>query len=99
MIRVLVALAFPGRQEVLELEMPEGSTAGDAILAAKLGERFPGIDAGTLEVGVWSRVASAATVLREGDRVELYRALKADPKDARRARARLRPSTRSRSGP
>jgi putative ubiquitin-RnfH superfamily antitoxin RatB of RatAB toxin-antitoxin module len=98
-IRVLVALAFPGRQEVLELEMPEGSTAGDAILAAKLGERFPGIDAGTLEVGVWSRVASAATVLREGDRVELYRALKADPKDARRARARLRPSTRSRSGP
>jgi putative ubiquitin-RnfH superfamily antitoxin RatB of RatAB toxin-antitoxin module len=98
-IRVLVALAFPGRQEVLELEMPEGSTAGDAILAAKLGERFPGIDAGTLEVGVWSRVASAATVLREGDRVELYRALKADPKDARRARARLRLSTRSRSGP
>jgi uncharacterized protein len=79
-IRVLVALALPGRQEVLELEMPEGSTAGDAIVAAKL-------------------VASAATVLREGDRVELYRALKADPKDARRARARLRPSTRSRSGP
>jgi putative ubiquitin-RnfH superfamily antitoxin RatB of RatAB toxin-antitoxin module len=98
-IRVLVALALPGRQEVLELEMPEGSTAGDAIVAAKLGERFPGVDAGALEVGVWSRVASAATVLREGDRVELYRALKADPKDARRARARLRPSTRSRSGP
>ena len=99
MIRVLVALAFPGRQEVLEIELPEGGTVGDAIAAAKLGERFPGIDAGTLEVGVWSRVASAATVLREGDRVELYRALKADPKDARRARARLTPSTRSRSGP
>lgn len=99
MIRVLVALAFPGRQEVLEIELPEGGTVGDAIAAAKLGERFPGIDAGTLEVGVWSRVASAATVLREGDRVELYRALNADPKDARRARARLTPSTRSRSGP
>ena len=99
MIRVLVALAFPGRQEVLELEMPEGSTVGDAVAAAKLGERFPGIDTGALEVGVWSRVASAATVLREGDRVELYRVLKADPKDARRARARLTPSTRSRNGP
>ena len=99
MIRVLVALALPGRQEVLELEMPEGSTVRDAIVAAKLGERFPGIDVGGLEAGVWSRVASAATVLREGDRVELYRALKADPKDARRARARLTPSTRSRSEP
>ncbi|HEX7559841.1 MAG TPA: RnfH family protein [Usitatibacter sp.] len=99
MIRVLVALALPGRQEVVELAVPEGGTVGDAIAAAKLGERFPEIDAAALEVGVWARVASHATVLRDGDRVELYRPLKADPKDARRARARLTPSTRSRSGP
>jgi putative ubiquitin-RnfH superfamily antitoxin RatB of RatAB toxin-antitoxin module len=98
-IRVRVALALPQRQEVLELELPEGSTVGDAIAAARLGERFPGIDAGSLQAGIWSRVANAATVLREGDRVELYRALKADPKDARRERARLTPSTRSRNGP
>jgi putative ubiquitin-RnfH superfamily antitoxin RatB of RatAB toxin-antitoxin module len=96
-IRVLVAVALPGRQEVLELDMPEGSTVRDAIVAAGLGERFPGIDAGM--PGIWSRVAHPETVLREGDRVELYRELKADPKDARRARARLKPSTRSRSGP
>ena len=63
------------------------------------GERFAGLDVRALTVGLWSRVASEATVLREGDRVELYRGLKADPKDARRARARLKPSTRSRSGP
>jgi uncharacterized protein len=98
-IRVQLAVAFPERQEVLELDLPEGSTVSDAIIAANLRERFPGIDPGAFEVGIWSRVASAATVLREGDRVELYRALKADPKDARRARARLKPSTRSRSGP
>jgi uncharacterized protein len=98
-IRVQLAVAFPERQEVLELDMPEGSTVSDAIVAANLRERFPGIDPGAFDVGIWSRVASAATVLREGDRVELYRALKADPKDARRARARLTPSTRSRSGP
>jgi uncharacterized protein len=98
-IRVLVAVAFPGRQEVLELDVPEGSTVRDAIVAANLRERFPGIDPADFEVGIWSRVASAATPLRDGDRVELYRALKADPKDARRARARLTPSTRSRSGP
>jgi putative ubiquitin-RnfH superfamily antitoxin RatB of RatAB toxin-antitoxin module len=98
-IRVLVALALPGRQEVVELQLPEGSTVGDAIGAANLGVRFPGIGAGALEAGIWSRVANAATVLREGDRVELYRELKADPKDARRARARVTPSTRSRNGP
>ena len=99
MIRVLVAVAFPGRQEVLELDLPEGSTVRDAIVAANLRERYPGIDPGAFEVGIWSRVVSAATLLRDGDRVELYRALKADPKDARRTRARLTPSTRSRSGP
>jgi putative ubiquitin-RnfH superfamily antitoxin RatB of RatAB toxin-antitoxin module len=98
-IRVLVAVALPARQEVLELDLPEGSTVRDAIVAANLGERFPEIDAGILEAGIWSRLTNAGTVLREGDRVELYRELQADPKDARRARSRLTPSTRSRSGP
>lgn len=99
MIRVRVAVAVPGRQEVIELDMPEGSTAAEAIAAARLPERFPEVDAGALTVGIWSRAAHAATPLRDGDRVELYRELKADPKEARRARARLKPSTRSRSGP
>ncbi len=58
-----------------------------------------GIDTAAFKVGIWSRPASLAAVLREGDRVELYRELKADPKDARRRRAGLKPSTRSRSGP
>jgi hypothetical protein len=52
-----------------------------------------------MKFGVWSRAASASTVLREGDRVELYRDLKADPKDMRRARARLKSSSRSRNEP
>lgn len=98
-MRVLVALALPGRQEVIELEMPEGSTVQDAIRAANPGKRFPEIDAASHEAGIWSRAAAKTTKLRDGDRVELYRELKADPKDARRARARLKPSTRSRSGP
>jgi hypothetical protein len=98
-MRVLVALALPGRQEVIELEMPEGSTVQDAIRAAGPAERFPQIDAASLKAGIWSRAAARTTKLRDGDRVELYRELKADPKDARRARARLKPSTRSRSGP
>ena len=99
MIRVAVALAFCDRQEVVELQMPEGSTVADAITQARLGERFANLDVGKLQAGIWSRAASLASVLRDGDRVELYRALKADPKDARRLRARIKPSTRSRSGP
>ena len=98
-MRVLVALALPGRQEVIELEMPEGSTVQDAIRAINPAERFPEIDAASLKAGIWSRAAATTTKLRDGDRVELYRELKADPKDARRSRARLKPSTRSRSGP
>ncbi|MGZ5083970.1 MAG: RnfH family protein [Usitatibacter sp.] len=95
-MRVLVAIADPARQEVVELEMPEGSTVQDAIRAAKVAQS-PG--AREVRAGIWSRAVSLATPLREGDRVEVYRELKADPKDARRARARLKPSTRSRSGP
>ena len=99
MIRVQVALALASRQEVIELEVPAGASAGDAIAAARLDPRFANLDIAALKVGIWSRVASLASVLREGDRVELYRELKADPKDMRRRRARLKPSTRSRSGP
>jgi putative ubiquitin-RnfH superfamily antitoxin RatB of RatAB toxin-antitoxin module len=99
MIRVVVALALAERQELVELEMAEGSTAAQAIKAASLEARFPGIDPAALRVGIWARLASRETVLRDGDRVELYRELKADPKDARRTRARLKPSTRSRNGP
>ena len=98
-ILVSVALALPQRQEVVELELPEGATVADAVAAARLHERFAGIDAAALETGVWSRPRPPGTVLRDGDRVELYRPLQADAKAQRRARAGLRPSSpRSRSG-
>ena len=89
-MRVTVAVALESRQEVIELDLPRGATLADAIAAACLGERFPGVDFATMRTGLWSRAAALATVLREGDRVELYRALKADPKDMRRSRARGR---------
>ena len=99
MIRVALAIALAQRQVVIDLRMREGATLADAIAAARLEERFAGLDWSELRCGIWSRVVSRATVLRDGDRVELYRELKADPKDARRRRARLKPSPRSRSGP
>ena len=87
-MRVTVAVALPVRQEVIELDLAHGATVADAIAAARLPQRFPGVDFAAMTVGVWSRAASRSTPLREGDRVELYRALTADPKDMRRSRAK-----------
>jgi putative ubiquitin-RnfH superfamily antitoxin RatB of RatAB toxin-antitoxin module len=98
-MRVAVAIAFADRQEVIDLEVRDAATVEEAIAAARLDARLAGVDPAAFRVGIWSRPASLASVLREGDRVELYRELKADPKDMRRRRARLKPSTRSRSGP
>ena len=97
-MRVSIAIALPERQEVIDLELAAGSTVADAIAAAGLGQRFPGLDVAALQLGIWSREVEPSATLRDGDRVEIYRKLKADPKDMRRARARARTSPRSRSG-
>jgi len=96
-MKASVAVALPGRQEVIGVELDPGATLADAIAAARLAERFPGVDFAAMRAGIWSRAAKPTTVLRDGDRVELYRPLNADPKDMRRSRA-VRPSSRSRSG-
>ena len=97
-LRVLVAVALPDRQEVIEVDIPDGATAADALEVARVRERFPELGSAALTLGIWSRPCAGDTVLRSGDRVEVYRPLQADPKEQRRARARLNPSSRSRSG-
>jgi uncharacterized protein len=98
-LRVSVALAVPGRQEVVELELPHGATVAEAVAASCLLERFPGLDPATLSTAVWGRSRPGESRLRDGDRVEILRPLRADVKAQRRERARLRPSSpRSRSG-
>ena len=98
-MRVSVAVALPTRQEVVELDLEEGATVAGALAAARVAERYPEIALERCEVGIWSRACSRETVLREGDRVEIYRPLAADAKAMRRERAKLKPSRRSRSGP
>jgi putative ubiquitin-RnfH superfamily antitoxin RatB of RatAB toxin-antitoxin module len=98
-LRVAVAVALPDRQEVIEIELPEGATAAAAVAAAGLRQKFPQWDFTAAPLGIWSRPCAPETKLRDGDRVEIYRPLKADPKAMRRARARLKPSRRSRSAP
>ena len=99
MLRVLVAIALAQRQEVVEVELPDGARVADALAAARLEERFPGLEPARMALGIWSRACGLDTALRDGDRVELYRPLRADAKEMRRARAGVRPSTRSRSAP
>ena len=97
-LRVAVAVAWPDRQEIVELELPDGSRVVDALEAPAVRRLLETFDRAALAVGVWSRRCELDTALRDGDRVEVYRPLAADPKAQRRTRARLTPSTRSRSG-
>lgn len=92
MISVTVALALPDRQEVVALRLEDGSTVADALERSGLARRFPEVDLAAAPVGVWSRRCERSALLRDGDRVEVYRPLQADPKEMRRRRARLKPS-------
>lgn len=75
----------PGVTDCVALVLPAGSLLADAVLASGLAARH-GLPAGGLLAGVWSSVKDAATPLRDGDRVEIYRPLQVDPKEARRQR-------------
>ena len=80
----------PGRVDACRLELPVGSTAGDALRASGLAVRH-GLDEAAADLGVWGRACARDTPLREHDRVELYRPLTVDPKEARRLRYKRRP--------
>jgi len=86
-IEVLIAYA-PAARQVCEivLRLPAGSTVAQALQASGLAGRYPELDLQHAPVGVWGRKASRDQVLREQDRVEVYRGLRVDPKVARRER-------------
>lgn len=90
-MRVEVVYALPEGCDAVRLDVPAGATAGDAVRASGMAERHPGIDLSAL--GIFGRRVAPDALLAEGDRVEIYRPLALDPKDARRQRAR-----RQRSG-
>ena len=89
-IVVEVAYAETGRQTLVELEVPEGTTVAQAIALSGIAAAYPDIDLGAMRTGIFGTLASRQTLLREGDRVEIYRALATDPKEARRRRSRRR---------
>lgn len=80
----LVYASAPRTVHESQLVLPEGSTLAQALAQAGWLARFP--ETGQLPVGIWNRRATRETVLQDGDRVEVYRDLRVDPKIARRER-------------
>lgn len=82
----------PGRTDCVSLHLPEGASLQDAVAASGLCQRHA-LAEGTYQTGIWGRKQPPQTLLRDRDRVELYRPLQVDPKEARRLRyKRARPT-------
>ncbi len=96
-LRVEVVAALPDRQWVVGLELPAGATVQDALDAADLSGLWPDWRTAAAGIGIFGRPCQPDRLLQAGDRVEIYRALKADPKEVRRQLADLERSRR-RSG-
>ena len=88
-LRVEVVYALPDRCWRVAVTLPPGACVADALAAADLPARVPGLAPDASMLAVFGRTATLDTALHEGDRVEVLRPLLADPKDARRERARL----------
>jgi putative ubiquitin-RnfH superfamily antitoxin RatB of RatAB toxin-antitoxin module len=89
-ICIEVAYALPDVQTVIEVQVPAGATVAQAIECSGIVSRHPEIDLTRTAVGVFGRPKSLQAALSDGDRVEIYRPMIADPKQARRSRARRR---------
>ena len=87
LIDIEVAYAEPREQVIVPLKVPAGIAAGEALRRSGVLERFPGIDPQNLSVGVFGVHVPLHAPLSQGDRLEIYRPLQVDPKQARRNRA------------
>ncbi len=88
MIDIEVAYAKPEEQVILKQSVAADATVEQALTESGLLDRFPEIDLSINKVGVFGKLCKLNANLRPGDRIEVYRALIADPKEARRKRAK-----------
>lgn len=87
-MKVTVVYALPDRQIVRDLDLQSGATVTSALEQSGLFTKYPEIDAPSVPVGIYGRVVPRGTLLQPGDRVEIYRPLNEEPKEARRKRVR-----------
>lgn len=83
-MEVEVAYAAPERQLILKVEVPQGTSAAEAVRLSGIEEKFPEIDLETQRLGIFGKLCKADKPLNAGDRVEIYRPLLADPRASRR---------------
>jgi len=81
---VEVVYALADRQALVAITVPAGATVGDAIEQSGIAGQFPDEDLSACQLGIWGRLAASNQVLEDGDRVEIYRPLIIDPREARR---------------
>ena len=86
-IQVEVVYALPQRSWSIPVTLAAGSTLQQAITSSGILAQCPEIDLASNRVGIYGKMRGLDTVLRTGDRVEIYRSLRIDPKEARRKRA------------
>jgi hypothetical protein len=83
-IQVEVVFATANRQQLIAVSLPCDATVDTAIAKSSIARYFPEHNLDALQVGVWGRLVARDHVLSDGDRVEIYRALELDPREARR---------------
>jgi uncharacterized protein len=88
LLQIEVAYAEPQRAIVKSFQLAPQSQVADALRLAALDPDFSGVDLENSALGIFGRVVRADHPLKDGDRIEIYRPLTADPKTARRARAK-----------
>ena len=86
-IEVTVVLALPDRATEIAVRLPAGATLADALEQSGLAQRHPDVDIARARVGIFGKLSDRKAMLADGDRVEVYRALIADPKERRLRRA------------
>lgn len=85
--KVEVVFALPDKQTLLDVVVAAGSSVEEVIQESGMLQRYPEIDLTQNAVGIWNRTCKLSDTVEDGDRVEIYRPLIADPKEARRRRA------------
>lgn len=86
-IHIEVVYALAHEQTLLKLDVPAGTTLIEGVKLSGIANKYPEIDLAKSKFGIFSKLSKADVVLREKDRIEIYRPLIADPKEVRRKRA------------
>lgn len=86
-MRVEVVFALATRQDLLAVDVPEGATVAEVISLSGIARHFPDQNIEALQAGIWGQPVQGDRQVREGDRVEVYRPLEMDPREARRLKA------------